>query len=184
MSKEAIINTFKDYGYTDEAIAGILGNIAVETGGTYDPNTKQVGGAGYGAFQFDYMKPFYKKWLKENKKKDSLNSQLGFFHDTIFGDSTDIIGAGNAEKIRTVLEGGSPADVAQTLTALWFRPGKPHLDRRLAHSENEYKTLNQMKDTQPEEEPFYNELLQGVKKGGSWVGDTLRDAGNIVKNFF
>lgn len=166
MSKDLIINKLQEWGYTDEAIAGLLGNIAVETGATYDPKTKQVGGAGYGILQFDYMKPYYKKWLKENKKKDNLNNQLGFFHDTIYGDSQDIIGAGNAEKLREVLEGGNTQDVTTTLSTLWLRPGKPHLERRVQSAQAEFENLSKdrNKDAVPEGEPWYNEMLSGVKK--------------------
>lgn len=41
-----------------------MGNIHVETGGTYDYRTKQIGGNGYGLFQFDFLKPFYRTYLK------------------------------------------------------------------------------------------------------------------------
>jgi len=191
-NKEAIINQLREYGYSDEAVAGIIANLDVETGGTFDYRTTQKGVGGkykpaHGVFQFDpnggKYQP-YMNWLKENKKKDSLSNQINFFHDTIYGDSQGVVGGKYLKPIKEAMESGTPEEVAESLVKYWFIAGTPHLDRRLASAANTYKELNQMKDTQPEEEPFYNELLNGAKKGGDWVSDTLRGAGNIVKNLF
>jgi len=43
----------KAKGYSDAAIAGILGNIRGEVGPTMNPDTEQVQGPGYGAVQWD-----------------------------------------------------------------------------------------------------------------------------------
>lgn len=52
-----LAKTFPKHG-----VCGIMGNIAVEAP-SFDYKTKQVGGNGYGLFQFDYMKTFYFKYL-------------------------------------------------------------------------------------------------------------------------
>ena len=66
--QQEIISILKDKGYSDKAIAGILGNIELETGGTFDYQQKQKGGDGSGFFQCDFMKPYYENYLE-----DSLN---------------------------------------------------------------------------------------------------------------
>ncbi|MDV4829875.1 phage tail tip lysozyme [Enterococcus faecium] len=40
-------------GFTKQAACGILGNIQQETGGTFDPDTRQIGGPAYGLVQWD-----------------------------------------------------------------------------------------------------------------------------------
>lgn len=128
---ESIVNKLKAHGLSDSAIAGIMGNIDVETGGSFDYKTKQKGGKGYGLFQFDYLKPYYKKWLRTTKQKDSEDAQLKFFMDTVYGKHQDVIGAGNAAKLRDVLAKGDPATVATSVSDIWLQPGKPHLERRV-----------------------------------------------------
>ena len=49
-NEEKVWNFFYDHGYCDEAIAGIMGNCAGESG--YDPKSEGTGGMG--AFGFDY----------------------------------------------------------------------------------------------------------------------------------
>lgn len=44
-----------------------MANISVETGGTFDYTTKQIGGNGYGLFQFDFLRSHYNKYIKNLK---------------------------------------------------------------------------------------------------------------------
>jgi len=138
MSKEAVEKRLKKLGYNDAAVAGILGNIAVETGDTFDYKTKQEGGPGYGLLQLDFMKPYYEKWKKQNKIKDSADAQLRFFHDTVYGDSQNIIGAGNAAKLRNVLDTEQdPSVIADVLAKGWFKPNperNPKYDERAKYA--------------------------------------------------
>lgn len=147
MEKSKIIDLLQARGYNPAAIAGILGNIAVETGGTYDYKQKQHKGNGYGLFQFDFMKKPYQRWLKANKLKDSAESQIDFFHDSIYGKNQNFIGAGNAAQLRKVLASNDPAGIATTLSDVYLRPGKPHLERRVAEAQKTYSSL------QPVQEP-------------------------------
>lgn len=48
-NKKAIWNYFKASGYSDEATAGIMGNIYAESG--FKPDVSEIGGAGYGLVQ-------------------------------------------------------------------------------------------------------------------------------------
>ena len=53
-NKEVVVSLLKDKGYSDAAIAGIIGNIDVETGGTFDFQQKQKKGlvTGYSSLTF------------------------------------------------------------------------------------------------------------------------------------
>ena len=62
-----------------------MANIDVETGGTFDYTIKQRGGNGYGLFQFDFLQPFYHKYLKEKGISDSAEAQMKFMHSTLRG---------------------------------------------------------------------------------------------------
>ena len=77
-SKTEIIEYLKEKGYSDEAVAGIVANIEVETGGSFDYKQQEKGkGKGEGLFQYTgSMKDSYNKWRKSNNKSDNLsNSQ-------------------------------------------------------------------------------------------------------------
>ena len=129
-NKQSVIALLKEKGYSDAAIAGIIGNIDVETGGTFDYQQKQKKGAGYGLFQFDFLKKHYNKWLQDNNLKDSPQSQVDFFHDTVYGKSQDIIGRTTARKVQAALQQEDPQQIATDLSDMWLRPGKPHIERR------------------------------------------------------
>ena len=129
--KETIIDDLKVGGFKrPEVLAGLLGNIGVETGYTYDHLEKGANNA-HGLFGLDFMKPYYDTYLEENNKTDSSVSQIEFVYSTIYGDNQNIIGAGNAKKLRKVFEEGTAEEIAQSFMEIWERPGIPHLDRRI-----------------------------------------------------
>ncbi len=128
-------------GFGDAAIAGIMGNIEVETGGSFDPQQKQYsGGPGRGLFQMESGEgklDEYQTWLKKTGRTDSDASQIQFFRDTIYDPSgvkdivgVDVVGFGNAEKLRDVFETDDPAKIAEAVSNLWEKPGVPHMERR------------------------------------------------------
>ena len=81
MSEEnqmTIIKRLRDEGYSDTAVSAIMGNIDVETGGSFSHTQQQEGGKGYGILQLDFQRPYYDTYLKDNSKEDSLNSQLDY----------------------------------------------------------------------------------------------------------
>jgi hypothetical protein len=128
-------------GFGDAAIAGIMGNIEVETGGSFDPQQKQYsGGPGRGLFQMESGEgklDEYQTWLKKTGRTDSDASQIQFFRDTIYDPSgvkdivgVDVAGFGNAEKLREVFETDDPAKIAEAVSNLWEKPGVPHTERR------------------------------------------------------
>jgi len=102
-SKIEIIEYLREKGYSDEAVAGIVANIEVETGGSFDYKQQEKGkGTGEGLFQYTgSMKDSYKDYLKKNKKKDSMESQIDFMDDVVRGNWAP--GLGNMD--RAILKG-------------------------------------------------------------------------------
>ena len=139
--EESVFSLLKNEGFSNAAIAGIMGNIEVETGGSFDSSKKQgSGGPGRGLFQ---MEPGtgkldeYKTWLKNTGRPDSAASQIQFFRDTIYDPSgiknivgVDVAGFGDAKKLRKVFETDDPVKIAEAVANLWEKPGIPHMDRR------------------------------------------------------
>jgi hypothetical protein len=128
------INTYlKGKGYSKEARAGIIANIGVETGYTYDPKQKQINGKGYGLFQLDDKRDDYNAWLSERGfEEDKINNmaaQLEYMHDTI--QTGREIGGGNANTLQKSFNEKSAEDIAVDFSNIWEKPGVPHLDRRI-----------------------------------------------------
>ena len=114
-----------------EAIAAILGNIDVETGGTYDSKQLQKNGPGYGLFQLEGSKAkAYKKFIKTKALEDSPQSQLEFMYETIYGDLQSEIGKRNANTLRVLFMTGTVEEITEGFERLWERPSKPHSSRR------------------------------------------------------
>ena len=134
-----IIKHLKDKGYSNAAISGILGNIDVETGSTFDFQQEEEGeGKGYGLFQFDFMKSHYDGWLNKNKKDDSIQSQIDFMDDIIQGkkfiDTKDgkieMLSPKERVKLQTLLrESDDPSETALEFNKI-FEKGKFN-DRRV-----------------------------------------------------
>ena len=119
------------FGSNPALISAMLGNIDVETGGTFDFKQKQKGGNGYGLFQFDFHKPYYKKFLKENELEDSVDSQVRYTFENIYGNQQEVLGEGNAEKLRDAFKTKSnPIELSDDIMNIFLRPGEPHADRR------------------------------------------------------
>lgn len=117
-------------GYSPAAVAGILGNIATETGGTFDYTLKQKNGNGYGLFQFDFMRKYYEDYLKESKKSDSYQAQIDYMDDVINGRVSMM----STEKRKTLLnvlqKSSNPEEIARVFMEIFENPGVPHLERR------------------------------------------------------
>lgn len=144
--EEKILDLLYKY-FPSNAVPGIMGNIAVETGGSFDYKQKQRGGPGYGLFQFDAQKGAYNKWLKSNKEKDSAESQVKFVHDMIYSKAPSYdIGYGHRRELKGMfgmdpIEVGTP-ELAYQFMRRYERPqqGKEHLDRRIQQA-MKYDTL-------------------------------------------
>lgn len=128
------------------AVSGIMGNIHIETGGSFDPGQKQRGGKGRGLFQLDPSGPLPKafaKWRVEEGLGDTAESQVKFVHETIYGSLQQVIGKGNAKKIREVFAKNDPEESAEIFSKLWEKPGTPHIEKRKKLAREIHKELGE-----------------------------------------
>ena len=155
----------KRKGFSNAAIAGIMANIEVETGGSFDPFQRQtatgdprrakMAGTGYGLFQLDKAgkRKDYEEWLEENKKdpsamsySDTLEAQLDYMADSIFkkGKYRDRVGPGNADDVKEYIEtSNDPAQIALEFSNKWERAGSAHNARRMSKAESILNEINQ-----------------------------------------
>ena len=132
--QQEIIDLLKDKGYSDKAIAGILGNIELETKGSFDYQQEEDGeGQGYGLFQFDPsgMLPYYNKYLEESGMSYSAVAQIDFMDKVAKGEITyfdgerdaPILGYGNVNKLQESFEKDDVAEIAKDFNTI-FEKGK------------------------------------------------------------
>ena len=167
-NRQRIIDHLKKRRLSNAAIAGIVGNIDIETGGTFDFQQRQtksgdprdpniVPGGAYGLFQFDDPgkkaghETWYKQYLQKTNKQDSAESQLDYFLDTINagGDTQDPfysfsknVGAGNTGTIKGYFKSSEdPKTIADSITDRFLKPGKPHSDKRRASAAETFAEL-------------------------------------------
>ena len=197
-NKQRIITHLKKKGLSNAAIAGIVGNIEVETGGSFDFTQKQtktgnprspetVEGGGYGLFQFDDPRnkdgheTWYKQYLKQTKKKDSTESQLDYFLDMIMaGENKDDpfykyssnMGAGNAGVIKAYLETNeNPSQISDAITDRFEKASIKHSDRRRAAAESTFEEL------QPRDRPDIDPEGQNIDQAAP-----IADVGEDVES--
>ena len=85
-NEQETIDALLRAGFQSDDIPAIMGNIDVETGGTYSHTQEERGGKGYGLFQFTGShKRDYMDWLKKSDLDDGKNSQAKFVYDNIYG---------------------------------------------------------------------------------------------------
>ena len=148
-NKVYVYNLLKDKGYNENTIAALMGNIDVETGGSFDFQQQQDKGPGYGLFQLDPSGklPTYREWLETNDYEDSAKSQVDFMHDSIYegfqvpnskGDIVDMVGEGNRTNLRNLFEEGSREEITDLFEKRWEipKPAKAHSERRLKSALN------------------------------------------------
>ena len=146
--KLEVFKELKARGLSSAAIAGIMGNIDVETGGSFNYEQKQIKGPGYGLFQFEGgHKKAYKNYLNKNKRQDSEGSQIDYVLDNITKGEGYDIGAGNRKVLLETFKSNSPNNVALTFSKLFERPNpkKAHNDRRIKSAVGIYDNLIQRK---------------------------------------
>lgn len=168
-NRKNIYNYMIQKGFTPNAAAGMLGNIGVETGYTYDYTKKQDGGPGYGLFQFEgnHMKN-YQNFLKENKVQDSMQSQVDYMHDTIYGEgkNRDDLGYGNAQKIKEVFKSGSVEDASNVFLDKFEKPKNPEASRkdRIRISNEINKEFMSIEEPMSMEQNQQINILEGTRK--------------------
>ena len=132
------------HGLRSEAVAGILGNIDVETGGTFDFKIKAAGTEqSFGLFQLNggHLSA-YRNFLARNSLRDSASHQLDYVMNNIFDGEGFDIGAGNREILRDAFANGDAAQVATLFSNLFERPSIPRLERRVASAERYFDALD------------------------------------------
>ena len=132
------------HGLRSEAVAGILGNIDVETGGTFDFKIKAAGTEqSFGLFQLNggHLSA-YRNFLTRNSLRDSASHQLDYVMNNIFDGEGFDIGAGNREILRDAFANGDAAQVATLFSNLFERPSIPRLERRVASAERYFDALD------------------------------------------
>ncbi len=131
--------------FPESSVSAILGNIDVETGGTFDHTTEQRGGKGYGLFQFDDQQEAYWDWLQSTTLRDSPESQIQFVADAIYNDDYNAegmftgpldIGGESRKAIRKAFDEGSAAEIAEVFSKEYERPSKPNMKKRIESAED------------------------------------------------
>ena len=115
------------FGYGDSFTAALLGNSAIETGGTFNPDEQENekkrndNSTGLGIFQYTHgVKTEYLKYLKQNKIKNSGWAQIDFMKKYLEGDIKQSNGdsyLGNG----TVLELKALVKANKTTTKEWSK---------------------------------------------------------------
>lgn len=147
---QEVADKLSSLGYSPNAIAGILGNIDVETGGSFAHDQKQRGGGGgHGLFQLDFMKPYYITWLQEKGIEDSISAQIEFMDQVVAGTpmrksagakALPMLAHGERKKLVEAFNSDDATTIAEVFMEVFEKPGKPHKERRLA-SAKKYNAL-------------------------------------------
>lgn len=129
---QGVFDLLKETFGSREVAAGILGNIDVETGGSFDYGQKQYkGGPGRGLLQMEgQMLRAYNNYLGKNMMDDSAESQIKFLKSALDSDSDYDIGAGHRRKLQEAFKSGDIDRISEEFSNRFLRPGKPHLERR------------------------------------------------------
>ena len=124
-----VYKALKKHNLSDEAVAGIMGNIAIETGYTFNHIQEERNGKGYGLFQFTDSEKTgeghlndYRKYLIDNNVNDSIQSQVDYVMDNINNKKGYDIGDGNRDTIQKIFATGKAAEVAGIFHDLFERP--------------------------------------------------------------
>jgi len=155
----------------------------VETGGTFNHEEKQdkekIGdelGDGYGLFQFSgSMKKNYNKWRKDNKIKDSIESQIDFMDEIVRGKSDHKLHSKKAAMLKGVLfsDKFDASSIAEGFNT-FFEGGK-HSDRRKESASSFFTTYFDKDDS--DELPF-----QEFRPGEDFQGLAEREDYDINPN--
>lgn len=176
-----IYNYLLEKGFSKEAAAGIMGNIDVETGGSYNYQQKQKGGGkGYGLFQFDFMNKYYQDYLKRNKLEDSANTQIDYMYDTIYGNEA-MFSTKDKKALREALESGNVQQATKGFQDIFENPGVPHEDRRMKSAENIYNKYNKSTETM-DQEMQNQEMYMKAKKEASMKVATQFNMLNVMQD--
>ena len=128
------IEDLKRAGWRGSDIPALMGNISVETGGTFDPLQQEEDGKGHGIFQLTGKQlKSYKKWLGD--REDTRYTQALFVRENIYGSHGNVphdIGWRARGMLTDSFGGeGSTEDKTRVFSDVYERPEVPHMDRRI-----------------------------------------------------
>jgi len=128
------IEDLKRAGWNTLDIPALMGNISVETGGTFDPLQQEKDGKGHGIFQLTGKQlKDYRKWLGD--KVDTRYTQALFVRENIYGSHGNVphdIGWRARGMLTDSFGGeGSTEDKTRVFSDVYERPEVPHMDRRI-----------------------------------------------------
>lgn len=201
-NKVRVFEHLNNRGLRDEAIAAIMANIEVETGGSFSPAQAQtksgkardqarVRNGGTGLFQFDDYaknqghKTWYKEYLKDTGKEDSVESQLDYFIDGVYSDSssplykyTKRFGAGDAGVLKQYLEvQEDPRIISDAIVDRFEKAGIPHSGRRRDASDKYFNEIKQGEFKRG----FLKKFFGGYNEGGMVKQMSMFDDGGLLQ---
>ena len=131
--EQLIADELRRANFEQDDIPALMGNISVETGGTFDPMQQQEGGDGHGLFQFSGGHlAAYKKWLKAVGFPDTGHNQALFVHSNVYSkDRPYDLGWKARGMLQNAFSGNlSTIDKAKIFSDVYERPSIPHMNRR------------------------------------------------------
>jgi hypothetical protein len=170
-NKQAVLQALQKRFSNPAVVAGIMGNIDHETGGTFDYAQRQKGGPARGLIQMEgVMLNGYQKYLANNGKQDSVDSQLDFLNDAMTSGSTYDIGAGHRAKLQKAMLLNDPLRFSEEFVNRVERPGIPHMDRRQERTQYWADQIGGSKDVnnnkEYEKEVTFGDLFKTARKSG------------------
>ena len=100
-------------------------------------------GSGYGLYQYDFQKPYYDKYLKSNKLKDSPRNQIMFTHEVIKGNDK-IMGMNTKDRkaLQDAFKSKDVSFITQMFSEKYEKPGVPHLEDRIKTANEVYNIID------------------------------------------
>jgi len=160
-NEQETIDALMAVGFPPRDIPALMGNIDVETGGSYSHTQKERGGKGYGLFQFTGShKRDYFDWLKDSNLSDNKTSQAKFVFDNIYGNRGygRELGWRDRSKLQTMFSESMLANPhiddpikrkAKIFSDVYEKPGTPHNERRMESAKNWEQKLASTKKPPP-----------------------------------
>lgn len=168
---------------TNSHVIGLIGNIGYETMGNFDPKQKQLNkGPGRGLIQWEKGTERYKDFVRNVKDPLSFDDQYNFVLNSLTDEnslnSTLHWGAyGNQDKwIKN--KNMTPEQAAESLSELYFRPGKPNVEERKRVSRYIHDRLQKEMLLKPDwfvANKIKSNIISSKKKGG-WIQNAINPA--------
>ncbi|MEA2037543.1 MAG: phage tail tip lysozyme, partial [Nanoarchaeota archaeon] len=177
--KDTIFTSFRNK-VGDLGASAILGNIDIETGGSYDYMQKQYGGGpGRGLVQMEgKMLDAYEKYIKDNSLENSITNQIDFIDSALKTDKLYDIGAGNRKTLSEAFASGDINKATDAFLDIFERPKDPESTReRRRKSASEF--FNKIKPKTKDYTVVPNDTLSGIAAKHNTTVKKLQEINNI-----